>query len=635
MKLKISEVNVGLEVEGNMEKRTVTKSNQTATREVLYAVPTLGLGLEGSFYHPNFLEYHLDTQDGVGWQESSFSGLGGGTRSGPLFLQRYDGGIAILKEKPYAANLFAAKERTTRDYDFFSRATVDTQRYGGHAGYTAGLVPVRVSATRSAEDITGLIRPSRLDETAVSLAASPERGSENQTEFSYTLDEFTRRETGLYTQEGINHSVNLLDTESFGQKDWIQLNSSLNYNQLDSTTRSDLRSVTRLPTSNFTSHEHLRLKHSKELESDYNYSFNQRSAGAVESDGHSASATVRHQLYESLTSTLDVHGQTVSSGGEGTALDTTGYGLGLNENYTKRLGKGSRLTLGCSWLLDREQRETLGELVFVTAESHTLKDGVTTVLNQPRVEGASLRVTDSSGTLPYRELLDYRVLGRGEQTEIQRVPGGTIPNGGTVLVDYVALAQPSDSFTTLAQRFNFRLDLLGDRLGLFGRLSFVDYYGGKSLILQEIVDQVVGLDLTAGWLRAGAEYEDFQSNLSPYTAVRLFQNLSVEPYEGSTFSLDVGETWSRFPEDGRKLTTYHFIGRSRLRLTSHLSINAEGGVRVQQGEGYDQTLNTARADLDFHYGKLVVQAGYEFQDENYLGELRERHFFFLRAKRSF
>jgi hypothetical protein len=344
---------------------------------------------------------------------------------------------------------------------------------------------------------------------------------------------------------------------------------------------------------------------------------------------------LRHQLYESLNSTLDAHGQAFSSSGAGTALDTTRYGIGLNENYTKRLGKWGRITLGYGGLLDQEHRDTLGQTLFIVGESHTLNDGVITFLNQPKANLMSIQVWDAAGNVRYRELLDYLILPHGERTEIKRVVGGQIPNGGTIRVDYTAVSQPSDSYTTVAHQFQVRLDFFNGLLGLYGHVNRQDNYGGKSLVLENINDKVAGLDVNWRWLRAGAEYQVFDSNLSPYHSTRLFQNFACQPSPNTTLSLDVGQTWVTFTGVNRDLTTYHAIARARMQITPALSLNTEGGLRFQEGKGYDQQLVTTRANLEFKSGKLAVQAGYEYEDEAFLGELRLRHFFFLRAKRTF
>jgi hypothetical protein len=299
------------------------------------------------------------------------------------------------------------------------------------------------------------------------------------------------------------------------------------------------------------------------------------------------------------------------------------------------MGDWGRLTLGYGGLLDQEQRTTLGQTLFVVGESHALKDGVITFLNQPRVKITSIQVWDASGSVLYSELLDYLILPHGERTEIKRLVGGQIADGATVRVDYTVDSQPSDSYTTVAHQIQVRLDFFDGLLGLYAHLNQQENHGGKSLVLENINDQVAGLDVSWRWVRAGAEYEVYDSNLSPYRSARLFQNFNFEPSPETTLSLDLGQTWITFNQANRDLTTYHAIARVRMQLTPALALNTEGGLRFQKGEGYDQQLATARANLEFKYGKLAVQAGYEYEDEAFLGELRLRHFFFLRAKRSF
>jgi hypothetical protein len=634
--LRISEVSVGVESEGDWEQRSVAKSNQSVSREMLYAVPTLGLGLQGSIYHPNLFQYDLNSQNGVGWQETTLDMLGGGTRSESQILQRYKANASLFKQKPFGASFFAEKDHTTRDYDFFTRATVDRESYGGRVGYANGLVPLSLSLMHTKEAISGQARPLSQDEYTLAFTAYHERSAGNRTEVAYTLNDYTRQEIGAYTQDGSQHLLSLIDHKTFGKKDRLKLSSSLLHNRLDTaTTALGQAGTTTRPTRIFSDHEHLSLRHAGSLRSDYNYSFNLQDSGAARSEGHSASAALRHQLYESLNSTLDAHGQAFSSSGAGTALDTTRYGIGLNENYTKRLGKWGRITLGYGGLLDQEHRDTLGQTLFIVGESHTLNDGVITFLNQPKANLMSIQVWDAAGNVRYRELLDYLILPHGERTEIKRVVGGQIPNGGTIRVDYTAVSQPSDSYTTVAHQFQVRLDFFNGLLGLYGHVNRQDNYGGKSLVLENINDKVAGLDVNWRWLRAGAEYQVFDSNLSPYHSTRLFQNFACQPSPNTTLSLDVGQTWVTFTGVNRDLTTYHAIARARMQITPALSLNTEGGLRFQEGKGYDQQLVTTRANLEFKSGKLAVQAGYEYEDEAFLGELRLRHFFFLRAKRTF
>lgn len=633
---RITDVNAGLEIQGDRQQQTVANSGEKVKLESFYVVPTVGLGLQGSVYHPNLFDYHLNLQGGEGWQETSVNLPGGGTRSDPYSLLRYQMNASILKEKPYAASFFAEREQTTTDYDFFTRAIVDQQSLGGRAGYAEGPVPFSVSFRQSSQDISGIVHPLTLDQSTLVFAAYNERSPGHRTDLSYTLDDYSRQETDAYTQQGRNHLVSLTDVETFGPKDRLRLNSILNYNQLDTTTAPwTSADTTERFDRFFTDHEYLNWKHTEHLQSDYNYSYNLQDSGPLRTDGQAASAAVRHQLYESLSSAFDVHTQLMSSRGDGSTLDVTRYGLGLNETYTKRLDRWGRLTLGYGGLLDHEQRDTSGPSQFILGETHVLSDDVLTFLAQPRVNRLSIQVWDASGNVLYRELLDYLIIPHGERTQIQRVVGGQIPNGASVRVDYSVAPQPSDSYSTFANQFQIRLDLFQGLLGLYGHLNLQDNYGGQSLVLENITDQVVGMDVTWRFLRAGAEYEVYDSNLAPYRAARLFENLTFEANASTTLSLDAAQSWSTFPNSNTGLTSQQVIARVQLRLAPSLSVNTEGGVRFEHGYGYDQQLATARFNLQFKSGKLALQTGYEYEDQAFTGAQNLRHFFFLRAKRSF
>jgi hypothetical protein len=231
--------------------------------------------------------------------------------------------------------------------------------------------------------------------------------------------------------------------------------------------------------------------------------------------------------------------------------------------------------------------------------------------------------------------LDYLVIGHGELTEIRRAPGASqIPNGSAVLVDYRVQTQPSDKFATLANQIHFRVDLFKDLVGVYGRLHRVNNRGGETLILQNISAKVLGADFSWRWTRAGAEYEIYDSNLAPFKSKRLFQSFSFEPSRDSSLSLNFDQNWTAFSNGGIRRASYNFITRYRSHITRHLSWEAEAGVRLDRGLGFDQTQLVGRTGLEYSRGKLAVKLGYEYQDQNFLGEIRQRQFFFLRARRN-
>jgi len=66
-----------------------------------------------------------------------------------------------------------------------------------------------------------------------------------------------------------------------------------------------------------------------------------------------------------------------------------------------------------------------------------------------------------------------------------------------------------------------------------------------------------------------------------------------------------------------------------------LDWNAEAGLHQERGGGQDQDLFAARTYLNWNIGKLRVNLGYEYEDQEYVGTGRTRNFVFLRARRTF
>ena len=165
-RMRLTEIALGLEAEWQSETSKLSDEATPFKRDYIYLAPTVTLGMRGSVYHPNLLQFDLKTENGVGWQAQSLNVPAGIAPAGPesktTFLERYHGELAFLREKPYAFFVNADKDHNFRQYDFFNRSTVDNERYGARAGYAAGPVPFSVSFNHLEEDVSNFSRPRRL-----------------------------------------------------------------------------------------------------------------------------------------------------------------------------------------------------------------------------------------------------------------------------------------------------------------------------------------------------------------------------------------------------------------------------------------------------------------------------------------
>lgn len=623
LRLEWGEVYLLTEVQ--YEREGQQAGTTSLTREQTLVDPAVGVGVSGSLYHPNLVQFQLATELGLDWKTSSETP--GASESNGRFLQRYHGSIDFLDQKPYAASLFGDKDMTYREYDFFSRVRVDSESYGGRAGYTAGPVPFTVSVQHYDEFQDDPVRPQNYFQDTLWLTAQNRRRIyDGQTRMNYNLTRFDRRDDGYSDLGGLTQSLSLFDTENFGWLADPRLTSLLNYNRVSQTAQ---------PTEKLLAQENLRLQHTSKLESFYEYSFDQTSAGTSEANTHDGRVGITYQRTPHLTLGGDAHGTLTEAASPGSSLDTKSYGVGANAQYSRPLASWVTLTAsdGGSW--DREDRNASGSEQTIIGEPHAHSDSTVTFLNQPTVNEASIQVWDTTRTTNFVNNLDYKITQVGTLTQIQRLTGGQIADGSAVAVDYTAGLQNSSSFDSLANNASFRVDFWKGLLGFYGHWDWQVYNGGEGLLLRRLDDKTVGVDSSWRWFRAGAEYEIVDSNLAPYERKRLFQSAQFQPVVGTDVSLNADQNWTDYQDNNLHQSSYGFIARCQQRLTSHLSTTIEGGVRFERGETFDRDYATCRAGLDWAVGKLTVKLTYEYNDENYLTDTQDRHYVFLRIRRDF
>ena len=626
IRLEIGEVYLRTEAQYERESQQAGTPSASLTREQILIDPALGVGVSGSLFHPNLVQFQLNAELGLDWKSSRENP--GNSASSEGFLQRYHGSIDFLDQKPYAVSLFGDKDMTYREYDFFSRVRVDSESYGGRAGYTAGPVPFTVSAQHYDESQDDPIRPQRLTQDTVWVTAQNQRKIyDGRTRLNYNLTEFSRQDDGYSNQKGVTHSLSLFDSENFGGRLDPRLTSLLNYNAVGQTAQ---------PTEKMLVQENLRLQHTPRLESSYEYAFDTASAGNAEASTHEGRASAAYQCTTNLILNGDVHGSLTRATSPGNSLDTRDYGVGAGAQYTRQLASWASFLCGDDGRWDREDRNASGTEQNIIGEQHTLSDSSVTLLQLPLVNEASILVYDATNTTHiYTRDVDYRITPRGALTQIERITGGQISDGAAVRVDYSAALQDSSSFDTLGNNANFRIDLWRGLFGIYGHWALQVYRGGEALLLRRLDDKTAGVDAAWRWFRAGAEYEVIDSNIAPYNRRRVFQSAQFTPVAGTDVSLNADQNWTDYRDTNLHETAYGFIARLQQRLTSRLFTTLEGGVRFERGETFNQDYATCRAGLDWAVGKLTVKLTYEYNEESHLTDAQDRHYIFLRVRRDF
>jgi hypothetical protein len=573
------------------------------------------------------MTFDLSGQGGVGWLYDSVTSPGySQVRHETQNLLLYQATVNFLSSKPYSATFFASQDHTYNNYDFFNTASTDSTRYGGRVAWSSKAF--NLSTDMGYRDLltSGLTGTSEVAETYLNFNGlnQRERGSSTLT---YSYDDFDNRPNSGSVQNSVSQSVGASDSETFGNRGQITATTGASFGWAEYASEH---------TETFNATENITIKHRPNLQSFVALNYQDSHLDPASSSTFQGTAGVRHQLYDSLTSTLDVHGNYGNISGLNSSAVNDRYGVGLSEGYTKRLGSWGRLSLGGAVIGDHDDQSSTGSgTLSVINESHVLKDTAVTFLNNPRVLTTTILVTGPNGVPSYVNGVDYRVIAHGELTEIQRVfTSVNLSDGATILVSYQSDSLYTSSFETLNGSAQLRLDLF-NHIGLYGRINSVDNNAPPQALAETLTDLVGGADISWRWLRAGAEYEDYDSNFTRYTAARFFQTFSLQLGETSHLGLNFNQIFYRYASNQQQ-TQYQCLGLFNTQVSSWLSWNVEGGYYYQDALGAQQNLVAARTSLNFAWGKLTFKAGYQYNYQMIQqAEKRDSNFFYFQLKRNF
>jgi hypothetical protein len=624
---------IKLDVEAESSSQRSTQGGQTRY-ESLYVAPALGITWDYYLYHPDLFNFSILAEPGYAWQVAGPpDGL---THRNDVLLNGTLTG-RLLELKPYATTVYANSTHNTHQYDFFNMVVEDSKSFGGITGYRTGPVPVTLSFQKTLRDTTGFNYDTTSDQMTLELHARNERDRQSFTDLSYQFSDYSSSSQsggGQFTDKSQFHYLTLTDTENFEKS---ALNSTLFF---------DESTTTALNSEDLNILLHYSMEHTPSLRSLYDYSFSQFSTDTGDSVQNFARGGLQHQLYESLTSSGDLHGSVANSSFSGSSLEVVSGGTSAALAYTKRLGDWGRLSLSDGANFDLTDQESSGGALLISKESHALPTGQWVRLNVPRVIAIVTVTTDAAhGEVPLTETVDYFVDRTRDPWQLQRNPFSILltDSNNTVLVTYTVQANPSGSYSTFSDSAQIRLDLWNGMADLYARYNFTKNHAyAPGFVLEDVNEFQAGADFYRSGLRLSANFTDRHSSLFDYSSYALSEGYSSgAALRDSTVGLNFNQRWNFYPNSGSvsnsssEVTYFDFLGNYDWHPVTTMTLSVQAGYEIQRGNGQDQDLWVARTFFNWLIGKMEVHVGYEFQNQKYPTETRDHHFVFLRAKRNF
>ncbi len=472
----------------------------------------------GYAYHPRLLDIRGQIELGLMQQTVS--------RSGGLddfdtdsdwngLVGNYDLQLHFLREHPISTLLFANRDRRAIIEIFSDRQLIESERIGGIIDLKRGPLPMQLAFTRAMIDEYGQDSRSHIQYDSLEYSVRNEIRNRILTEFRYRYQDYSQqfdaRTPLLRIRRELDyqyHDAQLFNTIYLTPDRGSYLSSVVRF--FNQTGDIDLE--------NFFAQSRLNLRHTPNFRTYYLASLLRNEFDAAQSRTVRGEVGLDHRLYRSLDSHLDLHGRRVEFDG---ATDTE-FGVTGRLGYRKTTPWGM-LSAGYSRTLDRIEREG-GGIRRVLGEEITLSQSLFTFLERPGVIPQTLvvRLEPLTG-IPLIEGFDYETRLIGNRLELRALPGGSIPEGTSVFVDYDVLIEEVE-FLQDSQSFNVRHD--------FERLArgLALYYRYQSLTPRDLSDDLLTVLEFSSWLTGlqyqwraltwTTEYEDYDSNFTGYSQFR-------------------------------------------------------------------------------------------------------------------
>ena len=521
---------------------------------------TLTLWGDGSIYHPNLITLDpLNVSFGLFQDDIDTNGQSD-HQNGTLYS--WDVAATGLKKEDFVPTLYSRRTRQLVDRTFGATFDSTITTTGAILDIRNKAIPTRIEVYHSDEEQKALDDSGDFNLTQDTLVwHSEHRPSEQQVfTWDYTYSNVDQS-TGNITTKFQTNDATLAHSVDFGNKAQHNLTSTLHY----------FKQSGDIDVEQFSWDELLRLRHTDTFETHYEYTLDKNTYSGVDQTVNRGEAGFTHKLYKSLVTNGDI-GYQDTSGTNANQLFFTD----LTTDYHKTVPMG-RLTGGAGIGYAYQNFEAQNQPTQVIDQPHTFVDGQPVILNGSNVDASSIIITDTANIVVYVEGVDYTVQTFPTFVQINRVIGGRIAEGQTVLIDFRLTAQPANMVETLYYYANLRYDIergLFRGVGLYGRFvnqdQSVNSDSPTQFIDNSFTDVIVGADYKIWLVKFGAEREWHDSTIAPFNASRFFARFDTAVNSDTTFSLNSTYDIIDYTDDGNHIEDWITSARLQHRFNKRL-----------------------------------------------------------------
>jgi hypothetical protein len=592
----------------------------------------------GYVYHPRLFYYRGRARIGYVQQYISRSGLEDdrGNLEHSSAVDGFDFFGEILKEHTVSAAIFATREKRPVFGLFTDKYMMQTETIGAKLLWKNDVVPMEWGYSESRFEEWGIDSRTTTSSDVFSYTAHNRLGNWSRSRFNYKYQKYEQefqaqnrwidieRETDLDS-----HDANLSNVIYLRPDRKSNLTSLGRYYKQTGTTDIETTMI----------NERLRLQHTEDLSTYYQAGVTRSENSNTTIDSYRGEMGVDHELFDSLRSHFDIHGRRT----EYDDAREDRYGVTGRLDYRKDTGVGE-LTAGYSRTLDQVSRSGAAGTRPVFDEPIVLSLSEYAFLDLPNVDENTITITDVSGLNTYFRGFDYEVTDIGGRTGLRLLPGGSIPEGSTVLVDYNAESFNDQDYISDDEMMYVRHDFerIVKGLSLYYRKHDVDAHSlpdDMPVKVLEFTDHLFGMQYRRDWFRWTEEAEIYRSNFTDYNQLRSVIEGRHRLHSRLRWGWNIGHTWTDYDEDingdGETTSDIIFAG------TSLNGTFLERGYWSLEGRGQresgrtDQTIVGALAKFGIKWRKVRLEAGARAEHHEVFESDRDRWQLYVQLARIF
>ncbi len=547
-------------------------------------------------------------------------------------LTEYDLHLDFLRGRKLSGSAYGLKTQ-----DRFSRAFLPSLReerndYGFALYWTDDRLPMELTFDHRAVDRSGSRRnldDENLNEDRLRYQTTWITSPNHSLRFTYEFSRDEERFSGSRTSfDNIRNQFRFNDELLFGPQHEHRLDTVIRYQDEQGDYARDLLEIG----------PRVSLHHSDSLTTQYQYQFSREEVGDLQIDIHRGDWQLIHQLYQNLTTTVNLFGikERVENDTE-----TLEFGGLVDWSYARKNRYG-HFSANLS-LTAESERTRGGGLRAMVGESGAFLDPLPIILSRDGILPWTLVVRNAAFPRIYIQGLDYFVSRAGGRTVLLRNPLGGILNATSVRIDYLyrvdsngsrddqrvdfRVQQDFDNGWTPYYSFEFRHDERDVRSAIFRSRDF------------ESDRHRLGVKYRKGRFNAGGELEILKDTIDPFVAYRVYASSNLLRRRQTT--VDVRADFSHYffeasDRDDTMILELSLDGRAALSRASDAYLTStyrfeDDGTR---GRGINQGVDL-ESGLSYKWGLFTFTASVEYDLLTIDDAKEDGMTVFLRVRRDF